>query len=65
LLEHYPDEQVAIYQGQVVDHDKDGAALSLRIYQRYPHNFVWIAPVNKLPIEEWVIRSPQFEPLTH
>jgi hypothetical protein len=47
----------------VVDHDVDDVALSLRIYRRYPHAFVWIAPVTSQPIEEWVVRSPRFEPL--
>ncbi len=63
LVNQYRDQHVAIYRGQVVDHDEDGVALSLRIYQRFPDEFVWIAPVHAQPIEEWVIRSPRFEQL--
>ena len=65
LLEKYPGEQVAIYHGQLVDHDKDGVALSLRIYARFPDEFVWIAPVKSEPLEEWVVRSPRFEALAN
>lgn len=61
LLEKYAGEEVAIHGGQVVDHDHDGLALSLRIYQRFPDNFVWIAPVTSSPIEEWHVYSPRFE----
>lgn len=65
LLEKYPGEQVAIHHGQVVDHDKDGVALSLRVYARFPDEFVWIAPVKPEPLEEWVVRSPRFEALAN
>jgi hypothetical protein len=64
LLEKYADEEVAIYGGQVVDHDQDGVALSLRIYQRFPDDFVWIAPVTSSPIEEWHVYSPRFEEMS-
>lgn len=61
LLANYPGEEVAIYQGKIVDHDMDGVALSLRIEQRYPNEFVLISPVTAKPMEEWVVRSPRFE----
>lgn len=64
LLKQYANEHVAIYKGQLVDHDKDGLALSLRIHQRFPNQFVWIAPLKTQAIEEWVMRSPRFEPIT-
>lgn len=63
LFKQYPDEYVAIYQGQLVDHDKEAYALSLRIHQRFPDAFVWIAPVKAQVLEEWVVRSPRFEPM--
>lgn len=63
LLEKYPGQHVAIYGGQLVDHDLDDVALSLRIYQRFPNDFVWIAPVKQEPLEEWVVHSPRFESL--
>ncbi|MFN8491888.1 MAG: hypothetical protein U0350_30080 [Caldilineaceae bacterium] len=46
-----------------MDHDQDALALSLRIYQRFPNEFVWMAPVKAQALEEWVIRSPRFEPM--
>jgi len=61
LLKKYKGEQVAIHGGQLVDHDVDGVALSRRVYQRFPDEFVWIAPVTNQPVEEWVVRSPRFE----
>ena len=62
LLANYPGEEVAIYQGQVVDHDQDGVALSSRIYQRFPHEFVWIAPVTDQPLEVRTVYSHHREP---
>lgn len=61
LSAQYPNEHVAIHNGELVDHDKDGLALSLRIYQRFPNEFVWIAPLKTDAMEEWVVRSPRFE----
>lgn len=63
LLTTYPGEEVAIYQGEVVDHDIDGVALSSRINACFPNEFVWIAPVTDQPIEEWTVYSRRFEPL--
>ena len=62
LLANYPGEEVAIYQGQIVDHDQDGVALSSRIYQRFPHEFVWIAPVTDQPLEVRTVYSHHREP---
>ena len=39
LLTQYPGEYVAIHNGALVDHDKDGLTLSLRVHQRFPHEF--------------------------
>ena len=64
LLKQYPNQHVAIHNGELVDHDLDRLALSLRIYQRFPNEFVWIAPLKAQAIEEWVVRSPRFEPIT-
>ena len=63
LVKHYPNQYVAIHNSQLVDHDPNGLALSLRIRQQFPNQFVWIAPVKAQAIEEWVMRSPRFEPL--
>lgn len=64
LLAQYPGEYVAIHGGALVDHDKDGLALSLRVHQRFPNEFVWIAPLKTQPLEEWVVRSPRFAAIT-
>lgn len=64
LLAQYPGEYVAIHGGALVDHDKDGLALSLRVHQRFPDEFVWIAPLKAQPLEEWVVRSPRFATIT-
>jgi len=61
LLAQYFGEYVAVRHGELVDHDKDGLALSVRIRERFPDEFVWIAPIKEQPLEEWVIRSPRFE----
>jgi hypothetical protein len=64
LLAQYPGEYVAIHDGALVDHDTDGLALSLRVHQRFPDEFVWIAPLKAQPLEEWVVRSPRFAAIT-
>lgn len=64
LLTQYPGEYVAIHNGALVDHDKDGLTLSLRVHQRFPHEFVWIAPLKAQALEEWVVRSPRFMAIT-
>ena len=45
LLAQYPDEHVAIYDGDVVDHDADPACLERRVRQRFGPLPVLIAPV--------------------
>lgn len=60
LWQNYPGEHVAIYQGQLVDHDPDGLALSRRIYQRFPTEFVLIRQVEAEPERILYFRSPRF-----
>ena len=45
LWSQYPGHHVAIYKGQLVDHDEDGIALSRRIYAGYPEEFVLVKKV--------------------
>lgn len=59
LREHYPDQYVAIYGGELIDRDTDQIALYKRVRDRYPDEFVWISQVKAAPIEEYVIRSPR------
>ena len=62
LWQNYPGEHVAIYQGQLVDHDPDGLALSRRIYQRFPTEFVLIRQVEAEAERVLHFRSPRFAP---
>ena len=61
LLATYLGEEVAIYGGRVVDHDRDGVALSQWIYKRFPHEFVLISPVTGQPSEVRTVYSFRLE----
>lgn len=60
LWQKYPGEHVAVYGGELVDHDTDGVALSLRIYERFPGEFVLIRQVEPEPDQVLYFRSPRF-----
>jgi hypothetical protein len=60
LWQKYPGQHVAIYEEELVDHDQDGVALSLRIYQRFPDEFVLITQVEAEPDRPLQMRSPHF-----
>lgn len=60
LWQTYPGEFVAIYNEEMIDHDKDQVTLYLRVKAQYPEQFVWIAPVRETAVEEYVIRSPRY-----
>ncbi len=62
LLKKYAGQHVAIYQGQLVDHDADAETLYLRVRRAYPDVFVLITPVLATAEEEYVVRSPRFMP---
>jgi len=49
LRQTYPGQHVALYQGQVVDHDRDPARLAKRVRQRFGSSPVLIAPVKPGP----------------
>ena len=49
LLERYSGEYVAIYEGELVGHDVNQAALVARIDKKYPDSFVLIRPVKQEP----------------
>ena len=49
LLQSYPGEHVALYQGQVVDHDANAASLEKRVQERFGITPVLIAPVRPGP----------------
>ncbi len=60
LLKRYRGEYVAIYQGQLIDHDSDQLALLDRIEKAYPNDFVLIRPVQEQPEREFYFRSPRY-----
>jgi hypothetical protein len=59
LKQHYMGRHVAIYGGQLIDHDQDFAALFARIEQAYPDEFVWLATVEEEPLPTFYHRSPR------
>jgi hypothetical protein len=60
LLCRYPNEFVAMYQQQVVDHDHDEIALAERVHERYSDAVILIRPVLDQPESPLVFRSPRF-----
>jgi sugar (pentulose or hexulose) kinase len=59
LREKYPQEYVAIFEGQLVDHDPDLEQILKRTKQQYLGHFVWIAPVQNNSEEIFHFRSPK------
>jgi len=59
LCQKYMGEYVAIHGTEMVDHDADLESLTLRMYERFGDQPVWIAPVHQQPVEEWRMRSPR------
>jgi hypothetical protein len=61
LKRSHSGQYVAIYQGQLVDHDEDYGALFARIDDQYPDEFVWLTRVGDEPIDTIRFRSPRLE----
>lgn len=59
LYAQYAGQHVAIFQGELVDHDEDGNILYQRVRQKYPGKFVLITPVEPTPEEIYRILSPR------
>lgn len=59
LLEQYKGQYVAIFQGQLVDHDQDSEALSERILARLPDQVVLQRKVEYSPEVVLQFRSPR------
>ena len=60
LKSKYLGHHVAIYQGELIDHDVDGVALSCRIDKGYPDQFVLMCQVETEPERALYFRSPRF-----
>jgi hypothetical protein len=61
LRRQFIGQYVAIYRGEVVDHDPDFQALHSRIRQRYGRQPVLLRRVEREPERTLVFRSPRFE----
>ncbi len=61
LCQNYLNQYVAIHGSEMVDHDADLELLTLRMYERFSDQPVWIAPVRQQPVEEWHMRSPRLD----
>ena len=61
LVKQYLKQYVAIYNGQLVDQDKDFQQLHTRIRQRFGRQPVLIRRVEAQPEHELLFRSPQLE----
>ncbi|MCX6048427.1 MAG: DUF5678 domain-containing protein [Chloroflexi bacterium] len=60
LWEKYPNQYVAVYQGQVIDHDADEMRLIGRIRAIYPDEIIMVDQVLPQLQRELVFRSPRF-----
>jgi hypothetical protein len=60
LSAKYPNQYVALHQGQIIDHDPDLRTLHLRVFNRLGHVPVLLKQVTDGPDREWVFRSPRF-----
>jgi hypothetical protein len=61
LKQKYLGESVAIYNGELVDHDEDALVLLRRVRQRFGSAPVLFCEVEDQPDREYVIRSPRLE----
>lgn len=60
LLAKYPNEYVALFQGQVIDHDVDQLVLIERRNKLLPNEVVLIQHVSEEPEPQLHFRSPRF-----
>ncbi len=62
LKEKYLGQHVAIFDGKLIDVDKEYSALYQRIDEQYPDQFVWLATVEEEAIPTLLFRSPRLLP---
>ena len=60
LWKKYPNQFVAVYQGQVIDFDEDEWNLLARIDEKYPDEVVLIRQVQSELPGDIIFRSPRF-----
>ena len=59
LKQNYLGQHVAIFEGELIDHDVDGVALSQRVYKQYPDKFILIREVEVESDRILHFRSPR------
>jgi len=57
----YPEEYVAVHNGQIIDHDNDLRTLHLRVFKTLGRVPVLLKKIDQKPQREMVFRSPRFE----
>lgn len=60
LFTHHAGDYVAIYQGRLIDYDRDEMTLLRRLDADYPNDIVLMKKVRPLPEPELRFRSPRF-----
>lgn len=61
LYPHYPNQYVAFYDDQVLDHDTDIRQLALRVKATYGLLPIVIAQVTESPVRGYKMRSPRLK----
>lgn len=61
LRARYPDQYVALHEGQVIDHDPDLRALHGRVYARMGSVPVLLQKVTEAPAPDILVRGPRME----
>lgn len=64
LVDHYTGQYVAIFRGQLVDHDNDPVELLKRVKEKFPGQTVLRRKVDANPDPVLQFRSPRFKPNT-
>ena len=64
LVQEYLGQYVAIYQGELVDHDPDPVSLHRRVIRKYPDQVVLSRKVQTDPEPVLYMRSPRLERLS-
>lgn len=60
LYQSYPNQWVAIYGGQLIDHDSSIDALETRLAISHPNATIYVDKVTSQIVREIVVRSPKF-----
>ncbi|MEM7125160.1 MAG: hypothetical protein AAF702_02460 [Chloroflexota bacterium] len=62
IYAQYPNEFVAFYDDQILDHDTDITPLAVRIREKYDDLPIVITQAVREPIKEYKVGSPRLQP---